>query len=58
MLTVMRDLSREEFVVVFFTEANILSMLASELYSGNVTDWNFWRHLQSWLVVPIFSQYV
>jgi len=57
MLTVM-DLSREEVAVIFFTEANILSMLASELYSGKAPDWNFWIHLQSWLVVPNFSQYV
>ena len=41
MLTVMRDLSREKVAFDFFTEANILSMLASELYSGKVPDWNF-----------------
>jgi hypothetical protein len=58
MLTVMRFLSREEVAVFFFTEANILSMLASELYSGKVTDWNFWRHLQFWLAVTNFSHYV
>jgi hypothetical protein len=58
MLTVIRDLSQEEVAVVFFAEANILSMLASELYSGKVPEWNFWIHLQYWLAVPNFSQYV
>jgi hypothetical protein len=41
MLTVVIDLSREEVAFDFFTEANILIMLASELYSGKVLDWNF-----------------
>jgi len=44
-LTVLMDFSREDVAVVFFTEANILSMLASDLYSEKLPDWNIWRHL-------------
>lgn len=45
MLTVMMDFNREDVAVVFFTEANILSMLVSDLYSEKVPDWNILRHL-------------
>jgi hypothetical protein len=44
MVSVMRDLRREEDADILFIEANILSMLASDLYSGKVPDWNIWRH--------------
>jgi len=39
-----KGLSREEAADVFFIEANILSMLASDLYLGKVPDWNIWRN--------------